>query len=128
MIRPGIESTRRPVAPTRAGSCSGAEVGRLSRGQRATEWDVSLLYQPEINVHFGLAHLANSLRRSPHLAHALAAYNAGTRAADQWAAFPGTRNDPELFIERIQYAETRDYVRRILRYQATYRGLYPVAP
>lgn len=97
----------------------------FARANRITEWDVSLLYQPEINVHFGLAHLANSLRRSPHLAHALAAYNAGTRAADQWAALPGTRSDPELFIERIQYAETRDYVRRILRYQATYRALYP---
>jgi soluble lytic murein transglycosylase len=100
----------------------------FARANGLLEWDASLLYQPEINVHFGLAHLANSLRRSPHLAHALAAYNAGTRAADQWAASPGARSDPELFIERIQFAETRDYVRRILRYQATYRSLYPVAP
>ena len=99
----------------------------FARANGLQEWDVSLLYQPEINVHFGLAHLANSLRRSPHLAHALAAYNAGTRAADLWAARPGARSDPEIFIERIQYAETRDYVRRILRYQATYRALYPVA-
>jgi soluble lytic murein transglycosylase len=96
-----------------------------ARANGITEWDVSLLYQPEINVHFGLAHLAVSLRRSPHLAHALAAYNAGTRPADVWAAFPGARSDPELFIERIQYAETREYVRRLLRYQAIYRSLYP---
>ncbi len=32
----------------------------------------------------------------------------------------------DLFIERIQFAETRDYVKRILRNLATYRALYPV--
>jgi soluble lytic murein transglycosylase-like protein len=43
-------------------------------------------------------------------------------------ALPGARNDPEIFMERIQYAETRDYVRRILRNLSTYRALYPVTP
>lgn len=100
----------------------------FARADGLRDWDAALLYQPEINVHFGLNHLAASLRRSPHLAHALAAYNAGTRAADQWAALPGARGDPDLFIERIQFAETRDYVRRILKNLATYRALYPVAP
>ncbi len=100
----------------------------LARADGLREWDAALLYQPEINVHFGLTHLAGSLRRSPHLIHALAAYNAGTRAADLWASLPGARTDPELFIERIQFAETRDYVRRVLRNLATYRALYPVIP
>ncbi|HEU5217502.1 MAG TPA: transglycosylase SLT domain-containing protein [Gemmatimonadales bacterium] len=100
----------------------------FARADGIKDWDAALLYEPEINVRFGLAHLAASLRRSPHLAHALAAYNAGTRAADEWVALPSARTDPELFIERIQYAETRDYVRRILRNLATYRALYPVTP
>ena len=100
----------------------------FARADGLREWDAGLLYQPEINVHFGLSHLAGSLRRSPYLAHALAAYNAGTRAADEWLALPGVKGDPELFIERIQFAETRDYVRRILKNLATYRALYPVTP
>ena len=33
-------------------------------------------------------------------------------------------DDPELFIERIPYEETRDYVRILLRNQATYKALY----
>jgi soluble lytic murein transglycosylase len=100
----------------------------FARTDGLKDWDVTLLYQPEINVHFGLTHLAGSLRRSPYLVHALAAYNAGTRAADDWLSLPGVKGDPELFIERIQFAETRDYVKRILKNLATYRALYPVTP
>ena len=33
--------------------------------------------------------------------------------------------DPELFAERIPYAETRDYVRIVLRSRDLYRALYP---
>jgi len=93
-----------------------------------SEWDPALLYQPEINVHFGVAHLAQTLQRYPRLAAALAAYNAGERPTDRWLALPGVREDPELFIERIQFVETRDYVRRVLRNLAVYRAYYPLIP
>jgi soluble lytic murein transglycosylase len=33
-------------------------------------------------------------------------------------------DDPEVFVERIPYDETRDYVRILLRNQAMYRSLY----
>jgi soluble lytic murein transglycosylase len=125
----GFDPSARSVADARGLMQVVPSVGAaFAKADGLREWDASLLYQPEINVHFGLKHLAGSLRRSPHLAHALAAYNAGTRAADRWVALPGARNDPEIFLERIQYAETRDYVRRILRNLATYRALYPVTP
>jgi soluble lytic murein transglycosylase len=97
----------------------------MARGTGIREWDTGLLYQPEINLRFGLAHLAEVLRRYPDLPIALAAYNAGSRAAELWAGFPGARADLEVFIERIQYVETRDYVRRILRNLAVYQALYP---
>jgi soluble lytic murein transglycosylase len=97
----------------------------LARASGLREWDPTLLDQPELNVHFGLIHLAEALRRYPRIESALAAYNAGTRAADQWLALPGALADPEMFVERIQYVETRDYVRRILRNLAVYRALYP---
>jgi soluble lytic murein transglycosylase len=32
--------------------------------------------------------------------------------------------DAELFVERIPYAETRDYVRVVLRNREFYRALY----
>jgi soluble lytic murein transglycosylase len=97
----------------------------LARADGIREWDSALLYQPELNLRFGLRHLAQALRRFPGLEPALAGYNAGTRAAQRWLALPGAKADPEVYIERIQFVETRDYVRRILRNMAVYRALYP---
>jgi len=84
-----------------------------------------LLYQPDLNVHFGLAHLADVLRRYDRVEHALAAYNAGGTPVRGWLELSGTRADPEVFIERIQYVETRNYVRIVLRNREIYRVLYP---
>jgi soluble lytic murein transglycosylase len=53
----------------------------------------------------------------------LAAYNAGSRAAERWVNIAGAADD-EVYIERIQYTETRDYVRRVLANLAAYRVLY----
>ena len=51
---------------------------------------------------------------------AVAAYNAGGGAASRWA--PDTA-DPDVFVEAIAYAETREYVKSIYQYHATYRSL-----
>ncbi len=93
-----------------------------------SDWDPALLYQPEINVHFGVAHLAQTLRHYPLLPVALASYNAGERPTNRWLALPGAAEDPEVFIERIQFVETRDYVRRVIRNLAVYRAFYPSLP
>ena len=100
----------------------------LAHATGIREWDPGLLHQPEINLRFGLSHLAETLKRYPGLHLALATYNAGSRAAERWLGLPGAADDPEVFIERIQYAETRDYVRQILRNLAVYRAMYPELP
>jgi soluble lytic murein transglycosylase len=89
-----------------------------------TDWDPALLYQPEINARFGVVHLGQTLQHYPLLPAALAAYNAGERPTNRWLELPGAE-DPDVFIERIQFAETRDYVRRVLRNLAVYRAFYP---
>ena len=33
-------------------------------------------------------------------------------------------DDAELFVERIPFVETRDYVRQVVRNQAVYRMIY----
>ena len=95
-----------------------------ARGEGYPEWDAVLLYQPDVNMHIGLRHLAQ--RRSScggNLEAALAAYNAGSTPVNRWLERPGTA-DPEVFIERIPYIETRDYVRRVLYNQARYAAIY----
>jgi soluble lytic murein transglycosylase len=93
--------------------------------ERIADWDPVLLFQPDLNIHFGLAHLAGVLGRYDRVEHALAAYNAGGTPVRGWLALTGTSADPEVFIERIPYVETRDYVRIVLRNREIYRILYP---
>ena len=53
----------------------------------------------------------------------LAAYNAGVSRVERWSDKRGTA-DPEMFVERIPYVETRGYVRIIGRNLDFYRVLY----
>ncbi|HEX5971799.1 MAG TPA: transglycosylase SLT domain-containing protein [Gemmatimonadaceae bacterium] len=87
-------------------------------------WDPALLFDPDVSLELGTAHLASSLKRGVPTAHALAAYNAGASRVARWVKRPGSAGDPELFTEWIPYTETRDYVRIVLRNQQIYRALY----
>jgi soluble lytic murein transglycosylase len=98
-------------------------VGRSLAGGSRT-WDPAQLWVPEVNVPLGMRHLATFLGRYPHAEYALAAYNAGESRVKRWRQRAGA-DDPELFVERIPYDETRDYVRIILRNAAMYEVLYP---
>ena len=100
-------------------------VGRaVARAQHFPRWDDALLYQPDVNIRLGTAHLAGLVERYDALPHILAAYNAGESRVTRWRRKGGAADDPELFTERIPYAETRDYVRIVERNRALYRGLY----
>ncbi len=59
-------------------------------------------YNPRQNIEGGIKYLRTLLDRFPTIALALAAYNAGEAAVDRFRGIP-------------PYAETRDYVTRILR-------------
>jgi len=92
--------------------------------QRAgVPWSASLLREPDVSVALGTRHLASSLAQYPDPAYALAAYNAGGTPVARWRKRAGTA-DPELFVERIPYDETRDYVRIVTRNRAFYQALY----
>lgn len=95
----------------------------LARAERITPWDPAMLYDPEVNVRLGVVHLRSFTRRYPHPALALAAYNAGPSRVARWRQRPGAR-DPELFVERIRFTETRGYVRNVLRSRDFYAALY----
>ena len=97
---------------------------QLARRAGLPEWDPVLLYQPDVNLDFGIDHLAQDLAKLEWPERALAAYNAGTERVARWRAIRGVDDDPEVFVERIPFAETRDYVRRVTRNAAVYRSLY----
>ena len=100
---------------------------KLAAGAGYPAWDPALLWQPDVSIELGMRHLASGLQRWPHPAYALAAYNAGDSRVVRWRRTPGS-DDPELFVERIPYVETRDYVRIVLRNRAWYDALWGAAP
>ena len=122
------ESNFEPRATSRAGARGLMQimpaVGRqLASAEHYHIWDAELLYQPDVSLELGSAHLAGLLSGYAHVAHALAAYNAGSSRAKRWLEKAGT-DDPEVFVERIPFRETRDYVRIILRNRELYRSMY----
>lgn len=82
------------------------------------------LMELKVNLALGTAHLAELIRRyEGSLAEALAAYNAGVHRLERWKRrFQGMEEDE--FIEAIPFAETRTYVKRVLRNKALYEMLY----
>jgi soluble lytic murein transglycosylase len=95
----------------------------IARGLEYPAWDAALLYQPDVSLQLGTSHLADLLSGYTDDGRALAAYNAGRSRVERWAKKHGT-SDPEVFVERIPYRETRDYVRIIQRNRELYRSLY----
>ena len=79
-----------------------------------TQFRVSDLYDPEINVRYGAWYLRHLLDRYGSERLALAAYNAGQANVDRWRA----QGLP------IQFDETRSFVDHVERLKATYRHAY----
>lgn len=81
------------------------------------------LKAPRVNIVTGTRFLAGLMRRfNGDLVLALAAYNAGPAAARRFARLP--RADPDVFIERVPFPETRVYVQRVLQSYGIYHQLY----
>jgi soluble lytic murein transglycosylase-like protein len=70
--------------------------------ETARQYAVADPYEPRSNIEAGIKHLKGLMKRMPNLSLALAAYNAGEAAVQRYRGMP-------------PYAETRDYVTRILR-------------
>jgi soluble lytic murein transglycosylase len=97
--------------------------GRLAQSLAYPVWDPVLLYQPDVSLQLGAYHLQELTGRYAQPVHVLAAYNAGVSRVERWSQRIGV-DDPEVFTERIPFAETRGYVRAIQRNQDIYRSLY----
>jgi soluble lytic murein transglycosylase-like protein/TolA-binding protein len=97
---------------------TGAEIARsIGRGSFAAEE----LYDPSTSVGYGARYLRGQLTGfQGDVFRAVAAYNAGGGAANRWAR---GIDDPDVYVESIGYAETREYVKSIYIHHAAYRSL-----
>ncbi len=91
----------------------------LRLGKPSTEG----LFDPALNIQLGAAYLGRLLVRFGNNAvYALASYNAGASTVERWRA-QRTGLELDAFVEEIPLAETRGYVKRVLRSYNTYRLL-----
>lgn len=78
---------------------------------------------PELNIRLGSTYLRDKLTRyGGNRLAATAAYNAGPSRVDQWLEEQGVEAF-DLFVERIPYRETRDYVQAVLAYRVIFAAL-----
>jgi soluble lytic murein transglycosylase len=86
--------------------------------------DPDSLHDPAIAIPLGAAYLAELERRFPRATPVgVAAYNAGEDQAALWRRYCLT-SEPEEYLAKIGFRETRAYVIRVLESQAAYRALY----
>jgi len=82
------------------------------------------LLRPDMNVRLGAWYLGALLKRfGGNKALALASYNAGPGAVAQWP-FADPPGELDAWIEDIPIAETRGYVKRVMRSYNSYKLLY----
>jgi soluble lytic murein transglycosylase len=124
-----VESHFDPLAVSPAGAqglmqimpSTGKEIGEqlgLSTHQAASP------FQPQWSIRLGSYYLWRQLEDfdwRPEMA--LAAYNAGPGNVRRWLRRLGTV-DPELFVELIDFTETRGFIKRVLTTQAHYRRIW----
>jgi soluble lytic murein transglycosylase len=94
----------------------------------AYSWD-RLVSDPVYNTQMGAAEVAALLKeyRGSHIM-TFAGYNAGRGRVQQWVAQHGDPRDPGVdavdWVERIPFAETRNYVQRVMENLQAYRARF----
>jgi soluble lytic murein transglycosylase len=79
------------------------------------------LADPSVNIHLGAFYYSSLKERMGELL-ALLSYNGGMTRVRRWRAARPALNDA-LFLETVEYAETREYGRQVLAATAIYRLL-----
>jgi soluble lytic murein transglycosylase len=100
-------------------------------GEIGLAFDPEEIVRPDLNVALGTFYLGKLLRNfGGHPALATASYNAGPMAVARW--LEGGEREADLFVARIPFHETRQYVQRVLsnfaRYQYLSGGVEAITP
>ena len=120
-FRPEVVSAANAIGLMQIIPPTGFEIAR-ALGREG--FDPQDLYRPVVNIEYGIRYLAMNLARfSGDLIRTIASYNAGPEAVERWTKARPNREWDE-FVEEIPYAETQEYVRKVLRSFYLYRVIY----
>lgn len=100
----------------------------ISERMKHTNFDITKLYEPSLNLGYAFFYLKKLLRYyQGNIFLAVAAYNAGPKATNIWLERCKKCSTDE-FVETISYRETRRYVKEVIGYFGTYTKLYQNTP
>lgn len=125
------ESLFDPNANSPAGAYGLAQImpvtGRgIAQGMKLEGFQDDDLFHPVTSIWFGAFYLAHQIKMMEgSLPGGLAAYNGGPGNAQRWANGT-TVTDQDLFVEGIDYSETRTYVKLVYAYYREYQLLYRI--
>ncbi len=89
-----------------------------------TDVSENALYQPATNLIIAAEYLATLNRMFENLPEAVAAsYNGGEDNAARWQR-RAAHNEPGIFTSEVGFAETKDYVLKVMSNYRAYRSLY----
>lgn len=104
---------------------TGAKVAALLGEGRYSPAD---LVDPATNLRYGVYYLSLLLKRfDGHFPLAVASYNGGPHNMSRWLRpwlERGETIETDAFVEQIEYDESRDYVKKVSAFYATYAELY----
>jgi soluble lytic murein transglycosylase len=100
-------------------------------GERAAQliklkgFDRGKLFEADTAINIGTWYIGQLMKRFKNdPLPVAAAYNAGPEAVAAWLAKYGYQGEREAFVESIPFAETRGYVKKVLRNYAEYKRIY----
>ncbi len=104
---------------------TGAKVAALLGEGR---YSPAALVDPATNLRYGVYYLSLLLKRfDGNFPLAVASYNGGPHNMSRWLRPWLEKGEPiemDAFVEQIEYDESRDYVKKVTAYYATYAALY----
>ena len=97
----------------------------IARKSGGTKFERADLATPQINISYGTWYLRYLLTKyDGNTILSLAAYNAGETVVDKWRRDASERGERFTVSDHIPFAETRDYVGRVLSARNQYRSSY----
>lgn len=95
----------------------------LSRANEKGKYSPEDLYNPQVNIHYGVYVLTLLGEQFENTETILAAYNAGIGRVGEWLKNPSYSVDG-VKLSSIPYPETADYVKRVQNARKQYQQLY----
>ena len=123
------ESSFRPEAKSAAAARGlmqfiSATAGNIASQLGRRSFREEQLYDPSIAILFGAQYIGNLFKTFPNMPQAVAAsYNGGDENVARWIA-RARSNDPDRYVLEIGFAQTKDYVYRVMSNYRAYQRLY----